>query len=129
MKSNGTNVILLVSGWLRKTFNSKEQESLACPHDILKLIDQFVCQETLHLLPHSNDGKVKHIAFHLEDILSTKSTTLPTARELPGLGSLHAATMQTSRDTGSFHLTKLQLAMKRITFKQFFGELLGFTRA
>ena len=79
------DVVVLVSGWFRKLFNS-EDHPVACPLDILKLIDQFVCKEMLHLLLcNYTDGAVNHEAFHLSDILSWDSAEIPAPIELPGL--------------------------------------------
>ena len=85
MKGRGINVILLISGWFRESFCSKQQEQVVCPLDILKLIDKFVCQEMLHLIPRSNGSDtLNHIVFDMADILSRDSEDLPIPRELPG---------------------------------------------
>ena len=85
MKRRETEVIALTSGWFRKLFHSEDHPA-ACPLDILKLIDQFVCKEMLHLLIWDyTGGAVNHMAFHLTDILSSDSAEIPAPIELPGL--------------------------------------------
>ena len=85
MKQHDINVILLTSGWFRKSFSSKQQEHVVWPLDILKLIDKFVSQDMLHLISiHSADGALKHVVFAMADILASNSAEMPTPRVLPG---------------------------------------------
>lgn len=100
MKNQETNVISLTSGWFRKLFRSQNAQQhnvkVVCPLDVLKLIDQFVCQEMVHLI----SGK-SHVAYHLTDILSSKSVDLEREtkpRQLPALKVL-----DTNRDKAKPH--------------------------
>ena len=71
----------------RKLFNTKQHgqvTSVTCPLDILRLIDQFVSNEMLHLIKW-NHRALNHAAFHLADILSSDSADTPTPIKLPGL--------------------------------------------
>ena len=84
MKRRETEVIALTSGWFRKLFHSEDHPA-ACPLDVLKLVDQFVCKEMLHLLLcNYTDSAVHHAVFHLTDILSSDSAEIPAPIELPG---------------------------------------------
>ena len=90
MGQRDINVILLTSGWFRESLSSKQQEPFLCPLDILKLIEKFVCQDTLHLISeYSGSGVLKHVTVTMTDILASDSEEMPPPRELPGPGLLH----------------------------------------
>ena len=90
MKRRETDVVALTSGWFRKQFSSNNDRRLndglaACPLDILKLIDKFVCTQMLHLLTWSYAvGAVDHLTFQLADMLSIDLAETPKPIELPG---------------------------------------------
>ena len=86
MKCRERDVIRLTSAWYRKLFTHKQHGHATCSLDIIKLIDQFVGEEMLHLLIQNYaGGAVNHVAFHLVDILSSNSAETPTPLQLPGL--------------------------------------------
>ena len=85
MKCRATEVFMLTSGWFRKLFKSKDDGAVACPLDILKLIDQFVCEQMLHLIKWKRASAKEHLAFHLTDVLSSDSGETPSPLQLPGL--------------------------------------------
>ena len=69
------NVILITSAWFRKIFKAQNSGEVECPMDILRVVDQFVCEEMVHLISGGYFGREigKHLELHLDDILSSSS--------------------------------------------------------
>ena len=101
VKNQETNVVLLTSAWFRKSFSSTQHEQVVCPLDILKLIDQFVCQEWLHLISeYVRDGTIKHFAVPLAEILSLDSIHQNTwFRERPGMDPANYSSVMQRTET------------------------------
>lgn len=113
VKNQETKVILLTSAWFRKSFSSTQHEQVVCPLDILKLIDQFVCQEWLHLISeYVRDGTIKHFAVPLAEILSLDSIHQNTwFRERPVLDPPNYSDVMYRSFFNSFTKTQITLSL------------------